>query len=122
MSLTYPQYQDVFALSQALPGPASTKMLFIMVYLHAGLTPAIMAFFLWRSEYILQDRHARTLNYFSLPGASVMLLLSVGVSQIDNYLPSPVYALLSGLNAAAVGIIALAAIGVRYSIVLALSC
>jgi chromate transport protein ChrA len=55
MSLTYPQYQDVFALSQALPGPASTKMLFIMVYLHAGLAPAIMAFFLWRSEPILQD-------------------------------------------------------------------
>jgi chromate transport protein ChrA len=51
------------------------------------------------------------LNHFSLPGASVMLLLSVGVSQIDDYLPSPVYALLSGLNAAAVGIIALAAIG-----------
>jgi len=51
-----------------------------------------------------------------------MLLLSVGVSQIDDYLPSPVYALLSGLNAAAVGIIALAAIGVSYSIVLALSC
>jgi chromate transport protein ChrA len=52
-SLTYCQYQDVFALSQALPGPASTKMVFIMVYLRAGLLPAIMAFFLWRSESVL---------------------------------------------------------------------
>lgn len=36
--------------------------------------------------------------------------LSVGVSQIGSTLPSPVYALISGLNAATVGIIALAAV------------
>ena len=58
------------------------------------------------------------LTYLSLPGASVMLLLAVGVSRIDNYLPGPVYALLSGLNAAAVGIIALAAIGVCCFVIL----
>jgi hypothetical protein len=53
VSLIGIQYQDVFALSQALPGPASTKMLFVMVYLRAGLTPAIMSFFLWRSGFVL---------------------------------------------------------------------
>lgn len=36
--------------------------------------------------------------------------LSVGVSNIDDALPRPVYAVLSGLNAATVGIIALAAV------------
>ncbi|KAL8693279.1 MAG: hypothetical protein Q9224_003785 [Gallowayella concinna] len=36
--------------------------------------------------------------------------LSVGISHVGDTLPSPVYALLSGLNAATVGIIALAAV------------
>jgi hypothetical protein len=36
--------------------------------------------------------------------------LSIGVSSIDETLPRPVYALLSGLNAATVGVIALAAV------------
>ena len=36
--------------------------------------------------------------------------LSIGVSNIDDTLPRPVYALLSGLNAATVGVIALAAV------------
>ena len=36
--------------------------------------------------------------------------LSVGIARVGNTLPNPVYALLSGLNAATVGIIALAAV------------
>lgn len=39
-----------------------------------------------------------------------MYALSLGVQQIGETLPSPVYALLSGLNASTVGIIALAAV------------
>ena len=46
----------------------------------------------------------------SLPGAIGMYALSLGVSRIGDTLPAPVYALLSGLNAATVGIIALAAV------------
>ena len=46
----------------------------------------------------------------SLPGAIGMYALSLGVSHIGDTLPAPVYALLSGLNAATVGIIALAAV------------
>jgi chromate transport protein ChrA len=46
----------------------------------------------------------------SLPGAIGMYGLSIGVSTIDQRLPGAVYALLSGLNAATVGIIALAAV------------
>jgi chromate transport protein ChrA len=46
----------------------------------------------------------------SLPGAIGMYALSLGVQRIDETLPKPVYALLSGLNASTVGIIALAAV------------
>lgn len=46
----------------------------------------------------------------SLPGAVGAYALGIGVSKIGDTLPGPVYALLSGLNAATVGIIALAAV------------
>ncbi|KAL4993621.1 chromate transporter-domain-containing protein [Aspergillus recurvatus] len=86
-------YQELFAICQGLPGPGSTKMLFCLALLHAGFIPALLAFFLW-----------------CLPGAIGMYALSVGVQRIDETLPAPVYALLSGLNASTVGIIALAAV------------
>ncbi|KAL2842791.1 chromate transporter-domain-containing protein [Aspergillus pseudodeflectus] len=86
-------YQELFAICQGLPGPASTKMLFCLALLHAGFIPAILVFALW-----------------CLPGAIGMYALSLGVQRIDETLPKPVYALLSGLNASTVGIIALAAV------------
>ncbi|KAL8779109.1 MAG: hypothetical protein Q9213_007098 [Squamulea squamosa] len=46
----------------------------------------------------------------SLPAAIAAYGLSLGVASIDEKLPTPVYALLTGLNAATVGIIALAAV------------
>ena len=46
----------------------------------------------------------------SLPGAIGMYALAVGISHVGERLPEPVYALLSGLNAATVGYIALAAV------------
>lgn len=48
--------------------------------------------------------------FCSLPGAIGMYGLAVGISRVGNTLPIPVYSLLSGLNAATVGIIALAAV------------
>ncbi|RVD88929.1 uncharacterized protein DFL_003093 [Arthrobotrys flagrans] len=86
-------YQELFAICQALPGPGSTKMIFCLVLLHAGFIPAIFVFLIW-----------------SLPGAIGMYVLSIGVQNISEVLPSPVYPLLSGLNASTVGIIALAAV------------
>ncbi|EPE32815.1 hypothetical protein GLAREA_05827 [Glarea lozoyensis ATCC 20868] len=86
-------YQELFALSQALPGPASTKMLFCINYIHGGFLAGFLAFALW-----------------CIPGALGMFGLSLGVARIGETLPAPVYALLSGLNAATVGIIALAAV------------
>jgi len=53
----------------------------------------------------------------SLPGAIGMYGLSLGVSRIGDTLPPPVYALLSGLNAATVGIIALAAVQLAQKVI-----
>ncbi|KAI1628249.1 chromate transporter, partial [Exophiala viscosa] len=89
-------YQELFAIGQALPGPGSTKMLFCMVFIHAGLIPAVIVFLAW-----------------SLPGAIGMYALSLGVQCIHHALPAIAYAFLSGLNASTVGIVALAAVQVR---------
>ncbi|KIW09020.1 uncharacterized protein PV09_00915, partial [Verruconis gallopava] len=86
-------YQELFAICQALPGPGSTKMLFCIALVRAGVVPAVVVFLVW-----------------SLPGALAMYGLSLGVERMSEILPSPVYALLSGLNASTVGIIALAAV------------
>ncbi|TKA79269.1 hypothetical protein B0A49_03686 [Cryomyces minteri] len=86
-------YQEMFALCQALPGPGSTKMIYAINIIRSGFTVGILSFFLW-----------------SLPGAIAAYGLAVGISRIRETLPSPVYALLSGLNSATVGIIALAAV------------
>lgn len=48
--------------------------------------------------------------FTSLPGAIGAYALGIGVSKIGDTLPGPVYALISGLNGATVGIIALAAV------------
>ena len=68
-------------------------MLFNIAHIHAGIIPAMLAFFLW-----------------SFPGAVAMYGLSLAVEKIGETLPNPAYAVLSGINAATVGIIALAAI------------
>ncbi|KXJ89598.1 chromate transporter-domain-containing protein [Microdochium bolleyi] len=86
-------YQELFSLAQALCGPASTKLLYCINLYCEGTLPAVLVFFLW-----------------SLPGAFGMFALSIGVSSIGEKLPQPAYALLSGLNAATVGLIALAAV------------
>jgi len=86
-------YQELFALCQGLPGPGSTKMGFCLALIHAGMLPAILYLLIW-----------------SLPGAAGMYGLSLGVQRIGDTLPAPVYALLTGLNASTVGIVALAAV------------
>ncbi|KAN0092479.1 Chromate transporter domain containing protein [Hyaloscypha variabilis] len=86
-------YQELFAVCQAFSGPGSTKMYYCLNLIHFGFIPAVVALLIW-----------------SLPGALGMYGFSVGVSHIGQSLPRQAYALLSGLNAAVVGIIALAAV------------
>lgn len=69
-----------------------------------------------KSRVLKGHVHSRRVFYLldiescSLPGAVGMYGLSLGVQKIGESLPLPVYALLSGLNASIVGIIALAAV------------
>jgi chromate transport protein ChrA len=42
------QYQELFAIAQALPGPGSTKMFFCIQALHGGFVAASVAFLVWR--------------------------------------------------------------------------
>ena len=86
-------YRELFAICQALPGPGSTKMLTAIVGLHAGWVAGVFSFLVW-----------------SLPGAVGMFGLALGIQHIGEVLPPVVYALLSGLNASTVGIVALAAV------------
>lgn len=95
--LSYTQYQELFAVSQALPGPASTKLAYAICLECLGFVPALLAFTLW-----------------SLPGAFGMFGLALGIAKVKETLPTPVYWLLSGLNSATVGLIALA--GMQLSI------
>jgi len=87
------RYQEMFALCQALSGPGSTKMIYGVNVLRYGFWNGLAAFVAW-----------------SLPMAIASFGLAVGVGNIGDRLPGPAYALLSGLNSATVGIIALAAV------------
>jgi chromate transport protein ChrA len=91
--LPEPVFQELFAVTQSLSGPASTKMLYCIALRRNGFLCAVLAFFLW-----------------SLPGAAGMYALSQGVTRFGETLPDIAYAVLSGLNAATVGMIALAAV------------
>ncbi|KIO16144.1 hypothetical protein M407DRAFT_86350, partial [Tulasnella calospora MUT 4182] len=90
--ITEEQYKELFALTQSLPGPASTKMAFCIALEHSGILGACIAFLLW-----------------SLPAAVGMFGFAQGVASMGDTLPTLVYALLSGLNASTVGIVAVAA-------------
>ncbi|KAK5724569.1 hypothetical protein LTR15_004615 [Elasticomyces elasticus] len=68
-------------------------MLFAFNIMHYDYLTGFLAFLVW-----------------ALPMACVSFGLALGVRNIGSELPAPVYALLSGLNSATVGIIALAAI------------
>lgn len=59
-------------------------------------------------QYIWASRNLIQLS--SLPAAIGAYGLAVGIAQVNERLPDPVYALLSGLNAATVGIIVLAGV------------
>jgi chromate transport protein ChrA len=79
-------------------------MVFCIAMIRAGIIGATFTFLVW-----------------SLPGAIGMYGLSLGVQRMPDRLPPMVYALLSGLNASTVGIVALAAVQVstsRYELML----
>ncbi|WOO82723.1 uncharacterized protein LOC62_04G006206 [Vanrija pseudolonga] len=86
-------FLDLFALGNALPGPASSQLSMSIAVVAHGLVPGLWAFILWCA-----------------PGAVIMGVLGALVARIPASLPPIVLALLTGVNAAAVGLIALAAL------------
>ena len=85
-------FADLFSLGNALPGPGSTQLAFSIAVVRNGTLAGLLAFFVW-----------------SLPASCGMAALAAGIRDIPATLPDIVTALLTGLNAAAVGLIALAA-------------
>lgn len=91
-------------------------MLFNINVIHGGFPAGVLAFLMWRCLSLpLTILFILTLS--SLPGAIGMFCFSLGVSRIGDRLPGAVYALLSGLNAATVGIIALAAVQLAQKVI-----
>lgn len=85
-------FADLFSLGNALPGPGSTQLAFSIAVARNGTLAGFIAFLFW-----------------SIPGAAGMAALGAGVRKFPDRLPPIVLGLLTGLNAAAVGLIALAA-------------
>ncbi|KAJ3083698.1 hypothetical protein HK102_000947 [Quaeritorhiza haematococci] len=86
-------FAELFAISSALPGPASTKVAYSIALIRAGVVPAIYSFFLW-----------------SFPGAIVMTLFALGVAALGgSNLPTWLMYIENGLTSSAVGLVALAA-------------
>lgn len=85
------EYAELVALSQFLPGPASSQVGFGIGMLRAGFRGALAAFL-----------------GFTLPSAIVMVLVAYGVAGLDHPLAD---GLLSGLKIVAVAIVAQAVAG-----------
>ncbi|GJJ14290.1 hypothetical protein Clacol_008554 [Clathrus columnatus] len=106
-------FTDLLALSSALPGPAFSQydgmlfsdlvqpqLAFSISLLRGGMIPGLLSFVLLTG-----------------PGALAMFGFGFGVKHISNTLPDIVFALFSGLNAAAVGLIALAAYNLSQKVI-----
>ena len=94
------KYQELFAICQALPGPRSTEILFCIILIHGRFMPASSVFLIW--NVLCYSSMTRTIrchtNRFDFP--------AIGISRVKNQPLATAYALLSGLNAPAEGIIA----------------
>ncbi|GJJ68468.1 chromate transporter [Entomortierella parvispora] len=86
------QFTELFAICQALPGPASTELAYSLSLVRSGFLCAIVAFLLW-----------------SLPGAIVMTVAGVLIGKIKSDIPLWATRLEQGLASAAIGLVALAA-------------
>ncbi|GAA6062577.1 hypothetical protein JCM10212_004890 [Sporobolomyces blumeae] len=85
-------FNDLLALGSALPGPAFSQLAFAISCLHDGTLCGIWSFIL-----------------LTAPCALIMTGVAFAVRKIPSTLPDIVFALFTGLNAATVGLVALAA-------------
>ncbi|GAA5892657.1 uncharacterized protein JCM6883_007430 [Sporobolomyces salmoneus] len=85
-------FNDLLALGNALPGPAFSQLAFAISCLHDGTLCGLWSFIL-----------------LTAPCAIIMTGVAFAVRRIPSTLPDIVFALFTGLNAATVGLVALAA-------------
>jgi chromate transport protein ChrA len=86
------QFTELFAISQALPGPASSQLAYAITLITGGATKALFSFIWW-----------------TLPGTIVMIGFAYGINTIGDDLPRWLLFVVNGLTSAAVGLVALAA-------------
>ncbi|KAG0000421.1 hypothetical protein BGZ65_004389, partial [Modicella reniformis] len=86
------QFTELFAICQALPGPASTELAYSLALVRSGFLCSIFAFLLW-----------------SIPGAIVMTVAGVLIANIKEGIPLWATRLEQGLASASIGLVALAA-------------
>ncbi|KAF8939145.1 chromate transporter-domain-containing protein [Dissophora ornata] len=86
------QFTELFAICQALPGPASTELAYSLSLVRSGFLCSIVAFLLW-----------------SIPGAIIMTAAGVLIGNIKAGIPLWATRLEQGLASAAIGLVALAA-------------
>ncbi|GAA5975447.1 hypothetical protein JCM21900_002114 [Sporobolomyces salmonicolor] len=85
-------FNDLLALGNALPGPAFSQLALAISALHDGTLCALWSFVL-----------------LTAPSTIIMTGVAFAVRRIPSTLPNIVFALFTGLNAATVGLVALAA-------------
>jgi putative chromate ion transporter len=90
--ITEKVFTELFAISQSLPGPASTQLGYSIALLRGGILPGLLAFLCW-----------------SLPGMVIMIGFAYGINEIGNSLPVWLQYVSNGLTSAALGLVALAA-------------
>ncbi|KAF9953348.1 hypothetical protein BGZ72_005486 [Mortierella alpina] len=86
------QFTELFAICQALPGPASTELAYSLTLVRSGFLCSAFAFLLW-----------------SIPGAIVMTVVGILIANIKEGIPLWATRLEQGLASAAIGLVALAA-------------
>ncbi|KAJ3069768.1 hypothetical protein HDU98_007182 [Podochytrium sp. JEL0797] len=92
--LSEEMFAELFAISNALPGPGSTQLAFTVALIRGGVFPGILAFMAW-----------------SLPGGIVMACLGYGVGRLgaQSELPMLVLYIARALAAVAIALVAVAA-------------
>ncbi|KAJ3286355.1 hypothetical protein HDU79_006563, partial [Rhizoclosmatium sp. JEL0117] len=92
--LSEEMFTELYAISNALPGPASTQLAFTVALIRGGVIPGILAFIVW-----------------SIPGGIVMGAVGYGVGQIGatSELPTSVLYIERSLAAVSIALVAQAA-------------
>ncbi|KAJ3069769.1 hypothetical protein HDU98_007183 [Podochytrium sp. JEL0797] len=92
--LSEEMFAELYAISNALPGPASTQLAFTVALIRGGVFPGILAFLIW-----------------SIPGGIVMASLGYGVGRLgaQSELPTVVLYIERALASVSIALIAIAA-------------